>query len=111
MKISKICVKRPVATLMVFISLLIMGSIAITKMPRAFLPTLDWPEMWIWIPYPNSSPTYIEKNIIKPIEEMLSTLNNLKKALEKGNTRVTLVYKRTSETEPIATRIINVEIN
>lgn len=79
MKISKICVKRPVATLMVFISLLIMGTIAITKMPRAFLPTLDWPEMWIWIPYPNSSPTYIEKNIIKPIEEMLSTLNNLKK--------------------------------
>jgi HAE1 family hydrophobic/amphiphilic exporter-1 len=79
MKISKICVKKPVATFMVFISLLILGGIAVTKMPRAFLPTLDWPEMWIWIPYPNSSPTYIEKNIIKPIEEMLSTLNHLEK--------------------------------
>lgn len=79
MKISKLCVKRPVATFMVFISFLILGSIAIYKMPLAFLPTLDWPEMWVWVPYPNSSPTYIEKNIIKPIEEMLSTLSGLKK--------------------------------
>ncbi len=79
MKISSICVKRPVSTFMVFISLLILGGIAIFKMPLAFLPTLDWPEMWIFIPYPNSSPTYIEKNIIKPIEEMLSTLDHLKK--------------------------------
>ncbi len=64
---------------MVYISLLLLGAIAIYRIPLAFLPTLDWPEMWIWIPYPNSSPVYIEKNIIKPAEEMLSTLSGLKK--------------------------------
>ncbi|MEW5806424.1 MAG: efflux RND transporter permease subunit [Acidobacteriota bacterium] len=79
MRIAKISVKKPVATFMVYISLLILGAIAIYRIPLAFLPTLDWPEMWVWIPYPNSSPTYIEKNIVKPAEEMLSTISGLKK--------------------------------
>ncbi|MEW5806834.1 MAG: efflux RND transporter permease subunit [Acidobacteriota bacterium] len=79
MKIAQLSVRRPVATFMVYVSLLLLGAIAIYRIPLAFLPTLDWPEMWIWIPYPNSSPVYIEKNIIKPAEEMLSTLSGLKK--------------------------------
>lgn len=79
MNLPKLAVSRPVTTLMVLVSVLVLGSIAWTRLPLAFLPEVDAPFIGIQIPYPNSNPTQVEKEITKPVEEALATLSGVKK--------------------------------
>ncbi|MEA2559387.1 MAG: hydrophobic/amphiphilic exporter (mainly bacteria), family [Acidobacteriota bacterium] len=79
MNLPKLAVSRPVTTLMVLVSVLVLGGIAWSRLPLAFLPDVDAPFIGIQIPYPNSNPTQIEKEITKPVEEALATLSGVKK--------------------------------
>ncbi|HWM90276.1 MAG TPA: efflux RND transporter permease subunit [Thermoanaerobaculia bacterium] len=79
MNLPKLAVNRPVTTLMVLVSVLVLGGVAWSRLPLAFLPDVDAPFIGIQIPYPNSNPTQIEKEITKPVEEALSTLSGIKK--------------------------------
>ncbi|TDI48255.1 MAG: efflux RND transporter permease subunit [Acidobacteria bacterium] len=77
--IADISVGRPVTTGMVLVSVLVLGVIAFTRLPLAFFPDLDFPAVFVTVPYPNSSPQQIEEQIVKPIEEALATLPGVTK--------------------------------
>ncbi len=79
MNLPTLAVRRPITTAMILVSVLVVGAIAFNRLPLAFLPSLDVPFMFVQIPYPNSHPRQIEKEITKPVEEMLSTLSGVKK--------------------------------
>ena len=79
MNLPRLAVQRPVTTVMMLISIMVIGGIAMARLPLAFLPTVDVPFIGIVVPYPNSNPTQIEKEIIKPVEEALSTLSGVKR--------------------------------
>jgi HAE1 family hydrophobic/amphiphilic exporter-1 len=72
-------IRRPVTILMVLLSIMVVGGIAMARLPLAFLPNVDIPFIGVTIPYPNSNPTQIEKQITKPVEEVLSTLPGVKR--------------------------------
>lgn len=65
--------------LMLLLSVVVLGGIALTRLPLAFLPEVDAPFIGIRIPYPNSNPSQIEREIVKPVEEVLATLPNVKR--------------------------------
>ncbi|MCU0304527.1 MAG: efflux RND transporter permease subunit [Thermoanaerobaculales bacterium] len=79
MNLPNLAVRRPITTAMILVSVLLVGSIAFNRLPLAFLPELDAPFMFVQIPYPNSHPQQIEREITKPVEEILSTLSGVKK--------------------------------
>ena len=79
MSISKFSIHKPVTTLVFLASIIVMGVISTSRMKLAYFPDVEFPGIFIQVPYPNSSPQQIEKNIIKPIEEALSTLSGIKK--------------------------------
>ena len=79
MSLPKFSVRRPISTAMLLLSILIFGGIALDRLPLAFLPELDVPFIGIEVPYPNSNPLTVEKEIAKPVEEALSTLAGIKK--------------------------------
>lgn len=79
MNLPKLAVDRPVTTLMVLLSILVIGGVAARRLPLAFLPQVDFPAIQVQVPYPNSNPTQIEKEITKPVEEALATLSGVKK--------------------------------
>ncbi len=71
-------IRRPVTTLMIFFSFILLGAMAVHRIPLQLLPDgFNPPFMWIWIPYQNSSPSEVEDKITKPLEESLRTLKNL----------------------------------
>jgi HAE1 family hydrophobic/amphiphilic exporter-1 len=78
MQLPKLAVTRPITTAMILISILVIGGIAIARLPLAYLPEVDVPFIGIRIPYPDSNPTQTEKEIVKPVEEVLSTLSGVK---------------------------------
>jgi len=79
MSLPRLAVKRPITTVMLLVSVLVLGGIAVSRLPLAFLPEVDAPFIVIEIPYPNSNPIRVDKEIAKPVEEMLSTLSGVKK--------------------------------
>ena len=78
MNLPTLAVRRPITTAMILVSVLLVGAIAFYRLPLAFLPTVDAPFIFVQIPYPNSHPPQIEKEITKPVEEILSTLSGVK---------------------------------
>jgi HAE1 family hydrophobic/amphiphilic exporter-1 len=78
MQLPRLAVERPITTAMILISVLVMGGIAVTRLPLAYLPEVDVPFIGIEIPFPNSNPAQVEKEIVKPVEEVLATLPGVK---------------------------------
>src|SRR6056297_1997655 len=77
MHISDLSLKRPVSTLMIFVSLVVVGLIATRLVPLEFMPNITFPGAFVQLPYPNSTPTEVNENIAKPIEEVLATLSGV----------------------------------
>ena len=77
MNISEYSVKRPVTVLMATISVLVLGYIALTRLPLALLPEMSSSHLRVQVDYPSSSPEEIERIISRPLEEYLSTLDGL----------------------------------
>ena len=85
MRLAELSVHRPVTVFMGLVSLVVLGGVAVTRLPLAFLPTVDAPFIAISVPYPNSSPSQVEREIVKPLEEALSTLSGVKKLTSTAN--------------------------
>ncbi|MFN7976422.1 MAG: efflux RND transporter permease subunit [Acidobacteriota bacterium] len=79
MKLVDVSVGRPVTTMMVYATLVILGAISFTRLPLAFLPEVDIPAVWILVPYPNSSPAQVERLVTRPVEEALAQLKGVKR--------------------------------
>jgi HAE1 family hydrophobic/amphiphilic exporter-1 len=79
MSLPKLAVNRPITTVMILVCVLVIGAIAVNRLPLAYWPEVDAPYIGIDVPYPNSNPVQIEKEIARPVEEVLATLPGLKK--------------------------------
>jgi HAE1 family hydrophobic/amphiphilic exporter-1 len=77
MNITKLSLKRPVTTIMIFISLVVVGLISSRLVPLEYFPDISFPGAYISIPYTNSTPEEIERNITRPVEEAISTISGL----------------------------------
>lgn len=85
MSLPNLAVRRPITTIMALLCVMIIAGIALTRMRLAFLPEVDAPFIGVQIPYPNSNPWQVEKEIVKPVEEALSTLSGIKKLHANAN--------------------------
>ncbi len=79
MKLHELSVKKPVLVMIGLVTLVAMGGIASFKLPIEFLPHVEFPFIGVFIPYPNSHPDYIERHIVKPVEEVFATLGNVRR--------------------------------
>ena len=76
---AQFAMRRPVTVIMAFVSLIAVCLISGRLLPIEYFPTLDVPYVAIVIPYPGSTPEEIEREITRPIEEVLATLSGIKR--------------------------------
>ena len=96
MNLSKFCIERPITTLMVILSLIVLGIISIYRLPLMFFPEMSWPSIRISVPYSSSSPEEVEELITIPIEDAMGTLGKLKKmnsSSSRSNSSVSLEFQ------------------
>lgn len=75
--LATFAIKRPVTTAMFFFSMLLLGIISSRLLPLEKWPGIDIPELYINVPYPNSTPAEVERLITRPIEEALATISGI----------------------------------
>jgi HAE1 family hydrophobic/amphiphilic exporter-1 len=78
MNITETAIRRPVTMFMILACCIVLGVVASRLLPLEFFPSLDAPFLGIELPYPNSTPEEIERQITKPAEEVLATISGIK---------------------------------
>lgn len=77
MNLSNTAIRRPVTTMMVFVSLIMIGAISTRLIPMELFPEFDAPVLFITIPYPGSTPEEVERQITRPAEEVIATVSGI----------------------------------
>ena len=79
MNLTALALRRPVASGMVFAALALIGLIGGQRLPLEFLPDIEFPGIWVQVPYRNSSPEEVERRITRPVEEAMATLTGVER--------------------------------
>ena len=79
MKLTRLALDRPVTTIMVFVSTVMIGLISTRMIPLEFFPEMDAPFLQVQLPYVGSSPEEIERQITRPAEEALATIPGIRR--------------------------------
>jgi HAE1 family hydrophobic/amphiphilic exporter-1 len=69
--------RRPVTTVVTFVALALVGVIAARLLPLEKFPDIEFPGIFIQIPYAGSTPEEVERLITRPVEEALATLSGV----------------------------------
>ncbi|MCA9727720.1 MAG: efflux RND transporter permease subunit [Candidatus Eisenbacteria bacterium] len=78
MTLPEIAIRKPVTIGMILVSMIVLGSIALVRLPLAFLPEQEEPEIFVMVPYANATPQQVERMIVRPLEEALGSMPGLK---------------------------------
>ncbi len=91
-------VHRPVMVSMVFLALCVLGFIAWARIPLEMMPgRFELNQMWVWVPYADSTPQENQTTLARPIEEQLATIEGLKSissSSSSGSTSFELTFHR-----------------
>src|SRR5512138_1568153 len=78
MFISDFAIKRPIVTVVSMLALVVFGLIALGKLQTDEFPDVAPPIVTVGIPYPGASPDGVEKEILDPVEEAISSIAGVK---------------------------------
>ena len=95
MNISSIFIRRPVATTLVMLGIMVAGFMGYRLLPVADLPTVDFPTIQVSVSYPGASPETMAASIATPLEKQFSTIAGLDSMISNnnlGNTRIVLQF-------------------
>lgn len=74
LRLAAFSIRFPVTIGMILIAFLVLGGVAVFKIPLVLFPSIDAPEIVVVVPYPNATPEQVLETITRPLEEALSTL-------------------------------------
>ena len=76
---TEIALRRPVTTVVVFVALSLVGLLASRLLPLEKFPDIEFPGIFVQIPYEGSTPEEVERLITRPVEEALATLSGVER--------------------------------
>lgn len=105
MKITEIAVRRPIATTMFFLIVVVLGITSFRFLPVDLLPPIEYPQLTISTDYPNVGPEEIEKIITQPVENAVAGVpgvERIRSRSEEGESDVTLEFGQGTDTDVAA---------
>jgi len=91
-KHTEIALRRPVTTIVVFVALALIGLIATRLLPLEKFPDIEFPGIFIQIPYEGSTPEEVERLITRPVEEALATLSGVERMYSSSGENMSQVF-------------------
>ncbi|MEE8557574.1 MAG: efflux RND transporter permease subunit [Myxococcota bacterium] len=95
MKLVDRSIRYPVSVAVAVILAVLFGFIGLVRLPVQMIPTIDRPEISVETRYPGAGPLEVEEEITRRQEELLNTVENLRKMTsisEEGRSRIVLQY-------------------
>ena len=95
MALSDTSIRRPVATAMTFLAIIVVGVVSFVYLPVDLLPEIEYPRVTVYTNYGNVGPEEMEKIITDPIANAVSGVPNVERMTsqsEEGESRVNLEF-------------------
>jgi HAE1 family hydrophobic/amphiphilic exporter-1 len=92
MKHTELALHRPVTTVVVFVALALVGLIASRLLPLEKFPDIEFPGIFVQIPYEGSTPEEVERLITRPVEEALATLPGVERMFSSSSENQAQVF-------------------
>ncbi len=96
MNISELCIRRPVMTVLLCLSLIIGGLLALQRIPIAALPSYETPTINVSASLPGASPQTMASSVATPLEKQFATIPGvavISSSSSQGSTSVTLEFE------------------
>ena len=91
MKLPELGVKKPVATAMIFIGILLLGVVSLKMLPLDLMPEMEFPSVTVITVYPGASANEVEEQVTKPLETVLSAAEHLKEIKSTSKENVSFI--------------------
>ncbi|MFC1559296.1 efflux RND transporter permease subunit [Gemmatimonadota bacterium] len=91
MHISELSIKRPVATTMFYLAVVLIGVISFSRLAVDLFPSLQFPRLVIWTTYTNVSPEEVEQFISEQIESQVMQVPGIREVHSVSREGVSLV--------------------
>jgi Cation/multidrug efflux pump len=95
MSLSALCIRRPVATTLLTIGLMLAGMVAFFLLPVAPLPEVDFPTIFVQANLPGASPETVATSVATPLERRLGQIADVTEMTSTstlGSARVVLQF-------------------
>jgi HAE1 family hydrophobic/amphiphilic exporter-1 len=95
MRLSELCIRRPVMTTLVMASLLLAGFFGYRQLPIAAIPRIEVPTITVTAQYPGASPDTMAVSVAAPLERQFSTIagvTSITSLNTEGSTQITLEF-------------------
>ena len=89
---AKFSVKKPLTVLVAVVLVLILGFVSFTSMTPDLLPNMDFPMAILMTTYPGASPEEVEAAVTKPLEQSMSTLENINTVTSSSSENYSLIF-------------------
>ena len=99
MSVAEFSIKRPVTTIMFFVSLVAIGLIAAFRLPLEAFPEISPPFIFVQLPYAGSTPEEVERTVLRPVEEAVATMSGIKSINGSANADGAQVFIQFSDWE------------
>jgi multidrug efflux pump subunit AcrB len=93
--ISELFIRRPVATSLLMVGVVIMGMLGYFLLPISALPEVDFPTIQVTAEYPGASPDVMASSVTTPLERQLGEipgLTSMTSVSSFGNTAIVLQF-------------------
>ncbi len=94
MRLTDLPLDRPVATIMLLVCLTVLGTVSVFFLPLGFMPIVQEPEIDVFVPFPGSHPLEGLREVVRPIEEEIATIPDVKSIFSWSNSGTAAVETR-----------------
>ncbi len=105
MNIAELFIRRPIATGLVMVGILIFGIMGYRLLPVSELPNVDYPTISISASLPGASPDTMAASVATPLEKQLSTIagiDNMTSTNSQGSTNIVIQFNLSRDIDAAA---------
>jgi HAE1 family hydrophobic/amphiphilic exporter-1 len=95
MNLSEIFIRRPVATTLIVLAIVIFGAMGYRQLPVSDLPTVDFPTIQVQASLPGASPETMAAAVATPLEKQFSAIagvDSISSTNSQGSTNITIQF-------------------
>ena len=93
--ISERLIRRPVATILLMLALVIFGVVGYVRLPISDLPSIDFPTLQVNVSLPGASPITMATSVATPLEQQFSSIAGIAEmssSSAQGSSQITLQF-------------------
>ena len=94
---SKFSVKKPYTVIVALVLILVLGLVSFTRMTTDLLPDINLPYAIVITTLPGGSPSEVEEQVTKPVEEAMATISNIQNVSSVSQENMSMVILEFSQ--------------